>query len=501
MTETKNNLMRRPPVVAVMGHIDHGKSTLLDYIRKTNIVGSEAGGITQHLSAYEVDHTTKEGVKSKITFLDTPGHEAFSAIRARGVRVADVAILVVSAEEGVKKQTIEALKCILKEELPYVVAINKIDKPTANVERTKQSLAENEIYVEGWGGTIPAVPLSAKTGEGVNDLLDMVLLVAELEELSADQKNSASGIIIESNMDPKKGAVATLIIKEGNLSKGQFVATAGAYSPVRIMENFLGEAITEATFSSPVRIIGWSKLPRVGNTFVCFDSKKDAENFVAENVDIPDTFIKEICKEDSEKKVFPIIVRADTSGSADAVVQEISNIVLDDRIRTQIIHTDIGMVSENDIKTASSNPDTIILAFNSKVDPKAVSLLDRSGVEVKTFTVIYELTDWLTKTLKERTPLSLIDEVTGEAKILKTFSSKKDLHVVGGKITSGILKTGDMVKIMRKEEEVGKGNIQEIQQQKAKTREITDGEFGMMIESKIEILSGDIIMGFSTIEK
>ncbi len=501
METKKENTIQRPPVVAVMGHIDHGKSTLLDYIRKTNIVANEQGGITQHLSAYEVDHKTKEGAQSKITFLDTPGHEAFSAIRTRGVKVADIAILVVSAEEGVKPQTIDALKCILQGKIPYIVAINKIDKETANIERTKQSLAENEIYVEGWGGTIPAVPISAKTGKGVDDLLDMIILVAELEDLKANKKNNASGIVIESNMDPKKGSVATLVIKDGILEKGSYVATAGAYSPVRIMENFLGEMISSASFSSPVKIIGWTGQPCVGSTFVTFDTKKEAESYAKENKAEIDCSNFSQCEEDPNKKTIPIIVRADTSGSADAVVYEISKMELDERIRTQVIYTDIGAVSENDIKTASSNPDTIILAFNTKIDSKAQSLIERTNITVKSFGIIYELTDWLKNALKERTPLSLVDEVTGEAKILKVFSNRKDQHVIGGKMLSGSLKIGDMVKVIRKEAEIGKGNIQEIQQQKEKTREITTGEFGMMIESKFEISEGDIIRGFSTVQK
>jgi translation initiation factor IF-2 len=267
MQKDTTTKIERPPVVAVMGHIDHGKSTLLDYIRKTNIVETEAGGITQRISAYEVVHKTKEGQEKKITFLDTPGHEAFGAMRARGAKVADIAILVVAADDGVKPQTVDALKTILKAEIPYIVAINKIDKEGANVDRTKVSLAENEIYVEGYGGTISSVPISAKTGEGVSDLLDTVVLAAELEELTGDPSVNAEGVIIEANLDKKKGISATLVVKNGTLKSGQFVVAGSALSPVRLLENYAGKSIPEATFSSPVRIIGWNELPDVGSIF------------------------------------------------------------------------------------------------------------------------------------------------------------------------------------------------------------------------------------------
>ncbi|HJL55587.1 MAG TPA: GTP-binding protein, partial [Candidatus Paceibacterota bacterium] len=259
----------RPPVIVVMGHIDHGKSALLDYIRKTNIVESEHGGITQHLSAYEVTHKER-----KITFLDTPGHEAFKKMRFRGAEVADIAVLVVSAEEGVKAQTLEALKSIRENKIPFIVAINKIDKPSADVEKTKQNILENEIYLEGLGGNVPFTPISAKTGEGIPELLDMMLLVADLEELSGNSEGQASGIVIESHLDQKKGISTTLIIKDGILKIGSFIVAGDALSPVRIMEDFHGEQIKEAVFSSPVKVVGFSKIPVVGSSFETFKSKK-----------------------------------------------------------------------------------------------------------------------------------------------------------------------------------------------------------------------------------
>ncbi|MCK5591056.1 MAG: GTP-binding protein, partial [Candidatus Pacebacteria bacterium] len=278
MTNTQDNTtVERPPIIVIMGHIDHGKSALLDYIRKSNVVEGEAGGITQHTSAYEVEHTTKEGDIKKITFLDTPGHEAFSDMRSRGAVVADIAILVVSAEDGVKTQTLEALRAIKDADIPYIIAINKIDKPGADIEKTKNSLSENEIYIEGYGGDIPVQPISAKTGEGIPEILDMMLLVAEMAELKGETGKRAEGIVIESKVDPQKGISATLVITNGKLERGMYVVAEDVVAPVRIFENFSGKTINEAQFSSPVTIIGWNKIPSVGSSFVSFSKKKDAE--------------------------------------------------------------------------------------------------------------------------------------------------------------------------------------------------------------------------------
>ena len=280
----KNSIVPRSPIVCIMGHIDHGKSTLLDYIRKTNIVDSEAGGITQRISAYEVKHITPEGKEEKITFLDTPGHEAFNAMRLSGTSVADIAVLVVSAEDGVKKQTLEAWKGITDAGLPCIVAINKIDKPDANVEKTKNSLVENGIYIEGYGGNVPYVFISAKKGTGVSELMDIILLVAEMAELKGDPKKPAEGTVLEARLDKQKGIASMLILKNGTLGSGMFVVSGDAIAPTRMMEDFLGKKITEATASSPVRVIGFDKMPDVGKPFVSFENKKDAEAYIAAEI-------------------------------------------------------------------------------------------------------------------------------------------------------------------------------------------------------------------------
>ncbi len=502
-TPTTSQFATRPPIVVIMGHIDHGKSTLLDYIRKTNIVAGEAGGITQHVSAYEAEHTNASGIKQRITFLDTPGHEAFRSLRSRGARVADIAVLVVSAEDGVKQQTNEALKAILEANIPYIVAINKIDKPAADVERTKQSLAENEIYVEGYGGTIPVVPLSAKTGQGVPDLLDMIELVAGLAELSADTNASAEGVAIESNLDAKKGISATLIIKTGTLRSGMFVAAGKAIAPVRIMEDMNGDAIKEATFSTPVRIIGWSDLVQAGSPFKTFATKNEALEY-AQSTASADSFARKTVEtaaiQKSEATVFPIIVKADTVGSLEAIAYELGKIA-DDRIRIKILEQGLGTIGEGDVKTASAYKNAVVVGFNVKPDAPARSLAERDSVPVETFSIIYKLTDWLKEAAIARTPKIQVEEMTGKAKVLKVFSKEKDRQIIGCRVESGMITRGAQVKLLRREAEIGFGKVRELQQQKREVDKIEEGEFGTMIESKTEIAPGDHIVAFVTVEK
>lgn len=487
----------RPPVITIMGHIDHGKSTLLDYIRKTNVVDSEAGGITQHLSAYELEHE-KDGVKHRITFLDTPGHEAFGAIRSRGARVADIGVLVVSAEDGVKPQTLEALKVLRDNNIPFVVAINKIDKSGADVEKTKQNLAENDIYLEGFGGTIPFAAISAKTGEGVPELLDLLLLSAEVEELKGDPAVAGSGIIIESTVDMKKGIVATCIMKDGTLHKGEFAVCGKSISPLRIVENFLGKPIESATFSSPVIIIGWDKQPKVGDAFVTVKTKKEAAALVEAHNETAGT--KETLSP-TEKNIIPIIVKTDAQGSLDALVYEIAKLE-NERIVPRIILSGLGSISENDVRTALSHPNPIIVAFHTKVDPQAASLALRLNIPIQNFDIIYKLTEWLESALKERTPTVETEETTGAAKILKFFSKTRDKQIVGGRVESGTIVSGEQVKIMRREALIGRGRIRELQVQKEKIGRAEEGqEFGAMVESKIELAPGDKLECFELVKR
>jgi translation initiation factor IF-2 len=503
MNIQNKNITERPPIVAIMGHIDHGKSTLLAYIRKSTKPLNEAGGITQHISAYEVEHISSEGKKQTITFLDTPGHEAFNGIRKRGASVADVAVLVVSAEDGVKPQTIEALHSIRDSKTPFIVAINKIDKPDANIERTKQSLAENEVYVEGYGGDVPVVAISAKTGEGVPELLDMIILVAELEELSGDPGLAGTGFVLESNRDVQKGISATCIIKNGTIEKGMFVVSGTASAPVRMIENYLGKPLQNASLSRPVKIIGWDEMPTVGNTFTTYANQKEARDEVLSTKESKNNLVKKIKTEDPDSTVNTVlvIVKADTGSSLEAVNSEIGKLTTE-KTTTHIISSGIGSISENDVRLADGSKKAIIIGFHTKVDPLAKSLAERTDVEIKMFDIIYKMTEWLKDALVLRTPKQKVDESTGLAKILKIFSKTKDKQIVGGKVEQGSIKLGAQVKIMRRDAEIGIGKVKELQVQKVKSSEVAEGkEFGALIEAKIEIAAGDKIESFITIER
>ena len=502
MEKENTNLVKRGPIVAVMGHIDHGKSTLLSYIRKSNKPLDEAGGITQHISAYEVSHTDEKGKSTSITFLDTPGHEAFSGIRKRGAKVADIAVLVVSAEDGVKPQTLEALQSINSSQTTYIVAINKIDKPEANIERTKQSLAENQIYVEGYGGDIPCVNISAKTGTGVDELLDMIMLVSELENLTGDSTKLAEGLILESNRDMKKGISATCVIKDGNVEKGMFITSGISSAPVRIMENYLGKQVSQLQFPSPMKIIGWDSLPEVGESFKVWKTREEARDAVEKEISSRQEKKSETKKNNYSENTVSFIIKADTGSSLEAMLGEI-NKLRTEKICPEIISSGIGNISEGDIRLAMSGSiKSIVLGFGVEADSLATNLADRSGVTVKTFDIIYKMSEWMKELLLEKTPKEKVVESLGTAKIIKIFSKVKDKQILGARVEKGVIDLGSQVKIMRRDVEIGEGKVKELQSQKNPVKEISEGkEFGAMIESKIEIAPGDKIDSFINTEK
>jgi translation initiation factor IF-2 len=492
-----SNIIKRPPIVVVMGHIDHGKSTLLDTIRKSNIVDNEAGGITQHLSAYVVPHETKDGAKETITFLDTPGHAAFQKMRLRGADVADVAILVVSAEDGVKPQTLEALDSIKQANIPYVIAINKIDKPGADIPRTQASLIENEIYIESMGGDIPWAAISAKTGEGISELLDLVILAADLADIQGDTSVVATGKVIEGRMDSKRGNTATLLITNGTLKSGQFVVSGKTYSTVRIMEDFQGKPVKEAGISTPVRIVGFTEIPKIGSDFVTVMSKKEAEAIIEEVANSVTT------KQNTQYKrsavpIIPILIKADVLGTIEAIQHELNKFE-SDRIIVRVINTGVGNISVSDVQNVSATEGAIIVGFNVQVEQPAKDLAERLGVEIDTFDIIYELSDWLNNALKNRTPKKEEEIVTGLVKILKHFSAQKNTHVLGGRIDEGVIKMNQRVKILRRDIEIGKGTIKNLQQQKSDVQQVNEGEFGMQLETRVEIAQGDYLKPFDTV--
>lgn len=490
------DIIKRPPVVVVMGHIDHGKSTLLDTIRKSNIVEGEAGGITQHLSAYVVPHKTKDGAEEKITFLDTPGHAAFQKMRLRGADVADVAILMVSAEDGVKPQTLEALESIKAAGIPYVVAINKIDKPGADLPKTQSSLIENEIYIEGMGGDIPWAAISAKAGTGIDELLDLVILAADLAELTGDANAPATGKVIEGKMDPKRGNTATLLVSNGTLKSGQFVVAGDTFSPVRIMEDFQGKSVREAGLSAPIRIVGFTDIPEVGIEFTTVSSKKEAEVAISEAKLAQDGTVSPAQR--SKLPVVPILIKADVLGTIDAIKHELEKFE-SDRIAVKVIDTGVGDINVSDVQNVSATPDAIIVGFNTKIERAAKDLAERLGVEIDTFDIIYELSEWLETALKNRTPKKEEKVVTGLVKILKHFSVQKQTHVLGGRIEDGVVKMNQKVIILRRDIEIGTGLIKNLQQAKSDVQQIEEGEFGMQIDTRAEIAPGDYIKPFDTV--
>lgn len=471
----------RHPVVVVMGHIDHGKSTLLDYIRKTNTTDGEAGGITQHLAAYEA---------SNITFLDTPGHAAFTGIRERGSKTADIAVLVVSAEDGVKPQTLEAIDWIKKAKIPYLVAINKIDKPNINIERVKTELAEAEVLVEGWGGTVPCIPLSAKTGQGVEDLLETLKLQAEVDGLSYDPTSLGTGFVLESKRDPKRGISATLVVKDGVIKKGGFISAGKSMAVLRSPQDANLKQVDQVEAGRPSVISGWTEVPEVGKEFRFHNSKKEAEEATKKILKIETLKI-----ENSEnKKLLPIVIKADTVGSLEAIVHEARKIETD-KIGLKISSYGVGDIAEADVKLARAFPGMMIIGFHVKTDPSARSLAERENITLKVFDIIYELVEYLEKELQENSPREDVDEISGKASILKIFSVSKSKQVVGGRVDEGEVTINSPVKIFRREAEVGSGHIKELQSKKVKTGSVgVDVEFGALIDSKIEIAQGDKIV-------
>ena len=499
----KQNITPRPPVVVVMGHIDHGKSTLLDYIRKTNVAESETGGITQNISAYEVIHKDENGKDRKITFLDTPGHEAFSKMRERGAQIADIAILVVSAEDGVKPQTIEAWKTINEMNVPCLVAINKIDKPEANIERTKNELAENEIYLENYGGKIPYAEISAKDGTGIDNLLSLILIIAEVENFEGNVEENASGFVIEANLDSKRGIEASLVIKNGSIQKGMTITIGSCLCSTRIMENFMGHPIENASFSSPIRIFGFDKMPKVGAEFKSFKNKQEACKYV-KNLESSESEMfncNQMPEGTEDKKMIPIVLKADVLGSLEAVEKEVSKIK-SENAEFRVIGKGVGPVSESDIKTISDREDSIIIGFNVKADKSAMEIAQTRNISIHFFDIIYKMTEWLETEMENRRPKIETLETTGRAKIIRAFSRTRERQIVGGKVIEGHIVLNGAVKIVRREFEIGRGKIVNLEKDKVKTREVEEGnEFGMMIESKIEITPGDVVELFRVEQK
>jgi len=466
---------KRPPVIAVMGHVDHGKTTLLDYIRKTTIAEKEAGGITQSIGAYEITHKG-----SKITFIDTPGHEAFSKMREHSARIADLAILVVAADDGVKPQTQNALEYIKKENITCIVAINKIDKPNANIEKTKSDLAAIGLYLEGFGGDVSWHPISAKTGEGVNDLLDLVILASEMQDLSYDPSVSPTGVVITSKLDPRRGGIVGVIVKNGTLSQGELIATKSAKGKVKILNDFLGKPTKLLVPSAPALILGFETLPEVGEQFVCGNEIKKLHIGTA-------SVQTGLGKNIKEEATISLVVKADEVGSLEAVKGIAERIPSDRPII--IASASVGDIYETDIKFAQSTHG-IILGFKVKVDKAALNMARNEKVTMIQSDIIYELEKELIEYIKRRNPKEM-----PSIEILGVFGGKGKERIIGGKVILGPVKNQGVFDLWRGGKLIGSGKILNLQSgRKDVTSAETGIEAGLLVESDIEIRISDTLI-------
>ena len=473
-------LTERPPIVTVLGHIDHGKTTLLDYIRKTAVAARESGGITQHIGAYEITHTLPDGSKKRITFIDTPGHEAFSKMRSRGAKVADIAILVVAADEGIKPQTLEALEHIQQSGAILLVAINKIDKPEANPEKIKQQLAEKSVLLEGWGGTVLNQEISAKTGKGIEDLLTLILLASELEELKADASAPAEGVIIEAHKSARAGIITTLLVKNGTLAQGDFIVAGNAIGKVKSLTVSSGTPVSLVTFSSPVIVSGFETLPDVGETFIATKNKKDAEALSASWREAQRKPAAAVIQENTkERPVLNVILKADTSGTKEALEKMVSALDFP-TAAMRVVRSEAGEINDGDISFAQSSR-AVIAAFKVKTPSGIAKAAQNAGVTIIEADIIYEITDALKEELRKLLPPDIIRNTIGTLAILAVFKTDAARMIVGGKIADGKIKRGAKADVMRKGELIMTGKITQLQHNKVETNEVPKGnECGIM---------------------
>ena len=483
--------MKRPPIVVVVGHIDHGKTTLLDKIRgkaapkggePRPVAGRETGGITQHIGAYAIEVGAR-----KITFLDTPGHEAFSKMRSRGAKVADIALLVVAADDGVKPQTEEALKAIQEAKIPFIVVLNKIDKNTADPEKAKKELGDRGVIFEEWGGTVPIAKVSAKTGEGIPELLELIFLLSEIGDLSSDPSKKATGVVIEAHLDQKRGQAATLLVLDGSLKKGDFVLAGEAKVKTRILENDRGEPVEEAGASAPVRAIGFDEPAKVGAVFEAFDSREKIEGALSQ---VSKTDAKARSTIVEGEKTIPLILKADAAGSLEALESQISKIGVPDASLI-ILRQEVGNITEDDVKAGSASKNSLVIGFRVKIDKGAEAVAQRFGVKVKSFELIYELEDWLKAELENIIGEEKVRKTLGMARVLKIFKEEGAKKVVGGKVDSGGIYSQKHFTLLRRSFPLGEGKILELQSGKIKVKEILQGEFGALVEIGLEIAPGD----------
>lgn len=494
------NEIERPPVVVIMGHIDHGKTSILDFIRKTRLAEKETGGITQHIGAYQIE---KDG--KKITFIDTPGHEAFSAIRARGAKVADIVVLVVDITQGVQAQTKEAILQAKKEDLPFIVALHKIDRPEANPEKVKGRLQKEGILVEDLGGKIPSVKTSAVTGQGIEELLEIILLVAEMEGLKADLSKSAEGAVIESYLDFRRGPAATLIVKEGILKENAILATPSTLGKIKRIEDFQGRIINQALPSDPAVVIGFENVPKVGEKFKVFPEYEIAKTYLKKR----EEWGPEVISINPGQKVLNLILKSDVLGSSEAIETVLKNLP-QDKVILRILKSDVGDINENDLKLAQSGKATI-LGFRVKINPVAKKMLEREKLRILTFDLIYDLVEATRKLMEKSLQPERVRIEIAKVKVLVDFWAEKSRQIVGGKVIKGEVKGGSLIEVFRPassvkqgegEEIVGRGKMINLQINKKDVERVLKGqECGILYEGKGKIEKGDILVIYTEKEQ
>ncbi|MGQ9617421.1 MAG: translation initiation factor IF-2 [Candidatus Aminicenantia bacterium] len=491
-------LTARPPVVTVMGHVDHGKTTLLDYIRKTKVAESEAGGITQHIGAYRVK------VKDRfITFLDTPGHEAFTRMRARGAKVTDIVVLVVAADDGVMPQTLEAIDHAKAGNVPIIVAINKIDKPNANPEKVKQQLSQHGVVVEDWGGDVVCVELSAKTGKGVEELLEMILLVGDLLELKANPEAPAKGVILESKLDPKKGPLATVLIQNGTLKEGDFFLCGVEVGKVRAIFNEFGNRLVSASIAMPVVVMGFEKVPAVGDVFVVVRDVEKAHQIAQFRLEKSKALVapprkvslEDLLKKTDEVKEFNVIIKGDVQGTVE-VAEEILRRLESEKVKINIIHKSEGPPTESDVLLASAS-NSIIVSMNVKPVRKVVELAESENVDLRIYNVIYELNEDIKRIVEGLLEPPTREIYLGKAEVKQTFKIAKVGTVAGCYVKDGKINADSKVRVIRDGKVVYEGRILSLKRFKEDVKEVKSGlECGISIEQFNDIKTGDLIECF-----
>lgn len=499
--EDKSQLKPRPPVITILGHVDHGKTSLLDAIRSTEVAAGEAGGITQHIGAYQVE------MKGRlITFLDTPGHAAFTQMRARGAQGADIVVLVVAADDGVMPQTREAIAHAKAARVPIMVALNKIDKANANPDRVKQQLAELELVPDDWGGNTMVVPVSAKQKKGIDDLLEGILLVADSNEIKANPNGKVVGTIIEAELDKSKGVIATLLVQNGTLESGDVVVAGSAYGKLRAITDYKGKPVKKAGPSTPVAVMGMSDVPSAGDLFQVVASDKEARVIVTERIEAAKVAAqskKKVSLEDlfanvqaGEAKELNLIIKADVQGSLDPIINELNKLGQGE-IGVKVLHAETGNIGNNDVMLASASK-AIMIGFNVQADIDARRMAEKEGVDIRLYEIIYRMTEDIEKALKGMLAPDLVETHLGRAQVLQVFSASKFGKVAGCKVIEGELKRGAKVRVTRGADIVFEGDLSSLRREKEDVKEVRQGfECGVGFKNFNDILPGDILQCYT----